>query len=46
MKIDSHYYAIFALSKMVGFKDEIAKLIAYSSQFVDDNKINTIELNQ
>jgi len=42
MEISSHYYALLALSRLVGCSKDIAAKIAYASQFVDDAKINTI----
>lgn len=44
MRIDAHYFAIFTLARIVGFKIDIAYKIAYSSQFVDDNKVNSITI--
>lgn len=40
MKRDAHYYATLALCRACGFNKESSLLIAYSSQFVDDAKIN------
>jgi len=42
MKKDAHYYALLTLALAVGFKKDIAHQIAYSSQYVDDAKINKI----
>lgn len=42
MKRDAHYYATLALCRACGFNKESSLLIAYSSQFVDDAKINLI----
>jgi hypothetical protein len=36
MKIDFHYYTIFALLKFLGMTDTNAQIVAYSSQQVDD----------
>ena len=36
MQIDMHFYGVYALSRAAGIKPEIAKKIAYASQFVDD----------
>jgi hypothetical protein len=40
MKIDAHYYAVLAFCRACGFHKESACTVAYSSQFVDDAKIN------
>ncbi len=37
MQRDFHYYTIFVLSRMAGFNPTDSKIIAYSSQFVDDS---------
>lgn len=37
MKKDFHYYVILLLAKKAGFNDDDAKIIAYVSQYVDDN---------
>ncbi|MBI5182941.1 MAG: hypothetical protein HY999_01065 [Nitrospinae bacterium] len=37
MELDMHFYGIYALARAAGVKPEIAKIIAYSSQFVDDS---------
>jgi hypothetical protein len=42
MKIDAHYYAVFAFCRACGFDRESACTIAYASQFVDDAKINYV----
>ena len=42
MKKDAHYYAVLAFARAVGFQKDAAQIIAYSSQFVDDSKINHI----
>ena len=44
MKKDAHYYALLAMARSVGIEKETAHKIAYSSQFVDDAKINKITL--
>ncbi len=36
MQIDMHYYGVYALARVVGIRPEEAKLIACSSQFVDE----------
>lgn len=36
MQIDFHYYCIFALAFHAGFEREEARMVAYSSQYVDD----------
>jgi hypothetical protein len=36
MQIDFHYYCIFVLGFHAGFEKEEARIIAYSSQYVDD----------
>lgn len=46
MTKDSHYYAILAFARALGFKKSIAHQIAYASQFVDDAKINHITLSR
>jgi len=37
MQKDFHYYVIYALVKESGYKDNEAHIIAYTSQYVDDN---------
>lgn len=37
MDIEFHYYVTAILAKKAGFTDEEAKILAYSSQYVDDN---------
>lgn len=37
MQKDFHYYVIYALAKEVGYDDNDAYIIAYASQYVDDN---------
>ena len=37
MQKDFHYYVTYALAKTAGFPPEDSKIIAYSSQLVDDN---------
>jgi hypothetical protein len=37
MQKDFHYDIIFALAKEAGYKDSDANIIAYASQYVDDN---------
>lgn len=37
MQIDFHYYCIFVLANLAGYSKEDAKIIAYSSQYVDDS---------
>jgi len=44
MKKDAHYFAVLAFARATGFKKETAQTIAFASQFVDDAKINFIEL--
>ena len=46
MKKDAHYYAVLAFSRACGFQKESAHHIAYTSQFVDDAKINHIVLQE
>lgn len=46
MTKDSHYYALLAFARALGFKKTTAHQIAYASQFVDDAKINHITLNK
>ena len=46
MKKDAHYYALLTLALAVGIKKDIAYQIAYSSQFVDDAKINKITFSE
>jgi hypothetical protein len=36
MELDLHFYGVYALARAAGIKPETAKIIAYSSQFVDD----------
>lgn len=43
MRIDFHFYAIYALARAVGFSPDNAHVIAYASQYTDDEvKENTI----
>jgi len=44
MEISSHYYALLALCKTVGLSDKISHTLAYSSQYVDDAKINYLSV--
>ncbi len=37
MQIDMHFYGIYALARAAGIGSDEAKLIAHSSQFVDDS---------
>jgi hypothetical protein len=37
MQKDFHYDIIYAIAKEAGYKDDEAYIIAYSSQYVDDN---------
>ncbi|MCP3926762.1 MAG: hypothetical protein GY714_29735, partial [Desulfobacterales bacterium] len=39
MNIEFHYYTIYYLAKEAGFNHSDSKIIAYSSQFVDNNLI-------
>jgi uncharacterized protein DUF6765 len=39
MDIEFHYYIVYTLAKKGGFDDEESHIIAYSSQYVDDNCI-------
>ncbi len=39
MNIEFHYYMTKYLAIMAGFESDEAEIIAYSSQFVDDNKV-------
>ncbi|MBL7174031.1 MAG: hypothetical protein ISS68_14475 [Desulfobacteraceae bacterium] len=36
MKLDMHYYGVYALARMAGMNSSAAKVIAYASQYVDD----------
>jgi hypothetical protein len=36
MQIDMHFYGVYALARAAGIKSESARIIAHSSQFVDD----------
>ncbi len=36
MQIDMHFYGVYALARAAGVYDDIARKIAYASQFVDD----------
>lgn len=36
MRIDFHFYTIYALARAVGFSPDNARIIAYSSQYTDD----------
>lgn len=40
MDIEFHYYIMYLIAAKAGFNPEDSYLIAYSSQFVDDNVIN------
>jgi hypothetical protein len=42
---DAHYYAILAFCRACGFRKDSAQIIAHSSQFVDDAKINLMFIN-
>ncbi|RPJ71038.1 MAG: hypothetical protein EHM20_14950, partial [Alphaproteobacteria bacterium] len=45
MQIDMHFYGIYALARAAGIKSDIARKIAYASQFVDDAiEDNVIEI--
>jgi hypothetical protein len=46
MEISSHYYGIYALCIACNLKKNVARKIAYASQFVDDAKINTITFDK
>jgi hypothetical protein len=37
MQKDFHYYVIYTLAKEAGYKDDEAYIMAYASQYVDDN---------
>lgn len=37
MQKDFHYYIVYALAKETRYKDDEASIIAYASQYVDDN---------
>ena len=37
MQLDMHYYGTFAMARAAGIKAEAAWVIAYATQFVDDN---------
>jgi len=36
MRVDFHFYTIYALARAAGFKPDDAYVIAYSSQYTDD----------
>ncbi len=42
MEYDSHYYAVIALCRILGYQRDIARKIAYSSEFVDDAVIRRV----
>lgn len=44
MKRDAHYYAVLAFCRACGFNKPSSHLIAYTSQYVDDAKINLMYL--
>ena len=46
MKIDTHYYAVLAFARAIGFNKDSAYQVAYASQFVDDAKINLMYLKE
>lgn len=37
MQLDMHYYGTYALARMAGLNEDACRIIATSSQFVDDN---------
>ncbi len=37
MQRDFHCYIVYALAKGAGYKDDEAHIIAYASQYADDN---------
>ena len=37
MKIDMHYYGVYALARLAGINPRASKIIAYASQYVDDS---------
>lgn len=41
MQLDMHYYGTYALARSAGLLPKICKIIATSSQFVDDNAAST-----
>ena len=43
MEKDFHYFTIYSISKLTGFQD--ADIIAYSSQFVDDNNEGQFDID-
>ncbi|MCF8243220.1 MAG: hypothetical protein K9J16_17725 [Melioribacteraceae bacterium] len=45
MDIEFHYYITYLICKRAGFTNSEAKIIAYSSQFVDDNSM-IFEINK
>jgi len=45
MDIEFHYYQTYLIAKKAGFSNKEAKLIAHSSQYVDDNNI-IFEINK
>lgn len=36
MQTDMHFYGVYSLCRIAGMQSEIAKIVAFSSQFVDD----------
>jgi len=36
MQVDMHFYGVYAIARAAGINPQIAKIIAHSSQFVDD----------
>ncbi len=37
MQVDMHYYGTYAMARAAGLKREVAEVIAYAAQYVDDN---------
>ena len=37
MQKDMHFYGVYALARSAGIRPEMARTIAYASQFVDDS---------
>jgi len=37
MQLDMHYYGTYALARTAGLKPPVCRIIAFSSQLVDDN---------
>ena len=46
MQIDMHYYGVYALARIAGFKASAAKVVATASQYVDDAVTEEIQSHE